>query len=334
MQTISREERKVKLYNVAVIGDHGVGKTHLLYRAVYGTSPFYDPTSDDLFRKLIDDDQRLCMLDLFELGSALESYPCLWDQVIRQADGFILVYSVTSQPSLKRATELARIVSVVPESAGPTSSSTLSKPILLVANKSDHAAKSERFPFQRFPFPMPPVIARSSHSRISVISHRIQHGPSNVAASCNVSHCYFSSLPDELLVMIFEYLEPIPALSLAFTCRLFYSIWYGTIRNEQLLESMKQEFLHAREEAVLVDKGATLAKELKCHFIESSAMLGINSDKVLQDMARILRGHLTQEEFSQLESPSACSHNWLWIFIAKNSGRIGRQLRLAFCFGH
>jgi hypothetical protein len=53
------------------------------------------------------------------------------------------------------------------------------------------------------------------------------------------------------------------------------------------------------EEAVLVDNGIALAKELKCHFIETSAMLSINSD----------RDHPTQETCSQLDSPSKCSYN-------------------------
>ncbi|KAJ0404303.1 hypothetical protein P43SY_003216 [Pythium insidiosum] len=92
-------ERNSKEYKLVVLGSGGVGKSALTIRLV--TDNFledYDPTIEDSYRKLstIDGDQ--VVLDILDTAGQ-EEYTSMQDQWMREGNGFLLVYSVTSQSS-------------------------------------------------------------------------------------------------------------------------------------------------------------------------------------------------------------------------------------------
>ncbi|GLD94536.1 hypothetical protein PINS_up003147 [Pythium insidiosum] len=95
-------ERNSKEYKLVVLGSGGVGKSALTIRLV--TDNFledYDPTIEDSYRKLstIDGDQ--VVLDILDTAGQ-EEYTSMQDQWMREGNGFLLVYSVTSQSSFRR----------------------------------------------------------------------------------------------------------------------------------------------------------------------------------------------------------------------------------------
>ncbi|KAJ6565276.1 ras protein [Mycena vulgaris] len=82
-------------WRVAVLGDGGVGKTAL---AVQFTSNCftYGPTIEDAYRKQFIVDDRICFVEVIDTAGQ-EDYAALRDQWVREGQGFILVYSITSR---------------------------------------------------------------------------------------------------------------------------------------------------------------------------------------------------------------------------------------------
>ncbi|KAK7047531.1 hypothetical protein VNI00_006297 [Paramarasmius palmivorus] len=115
-------------WKIAVVGDGGVGKTALSVQvsrpsstALYG--PYfvavyaqllcglgticrnletYDPTIEDSYRKQTVLDRRMCCIEVIDTAGQAEEFSTLRDLWIRQAQGFILVYSVASRDSFDR----------------------------------------------------------------------------------------------------------------------------------------------------------------------------------------------------------------------------------------
>jgi GTPase KRas protein len=96
-------------------------------------------------------DQQACMLEVLDTAGQ-EEYTALRDQWIRDGEGFILVYSITSRNSFSRIQNFHSQVQRVKESGHPNSPtgasylptqmsaspmSTGPVPIMLVGNKSD-----------------------------------------------------------------------------------------------------------------------------------------------------------------------------------------------------
>ncbi|WEW57912.1 RAS2 protein [Emydomyces testavorans] len=148
---------KMKLYKLVVLGDGGVGKTALTIQLCLNHFvETYDPTIEDSYRKQVVIDQQLCMLEVLDTAGQ-EEYTSLRDQWIRDGEGFVLVYSITSRSSFSSIQKFYNQIQLVKESANsgsPTGASYLSPqmngfhsghpapvPVMLVGNKSDKAVE-------------------------------------------------------------------------------------------------------------------------------------------------------------------------------------------------
>jgi GTPase SAR1 family protein len=110
------------LAKIAMRGDGGVGKSAItiqFMRQVFVED--YDPTVEDSFRKTITLDKESVGLDVFDTAGKTtnqaaidqplpcdttgpEEYCALLDAVIRESEGFMLVFSITSRPSFQDLT--------------------------------------------------------------------------------------------------------------------------------------------------------------------------------------------------------------------------------------
>lgn len=120
----------------------------------------YDPTIEDSYRKQVVIDGQSCMLEVLDTAGQ-EEYTALRDQWIRDGEGFILVYSITSRHSFDRIRKFYNQVQRVKETGNPgspTGSNYLPSPIaaqpngspfngpvpvMLVGNKSDKTHERE-----------------------------------------------------------------------------------------------------------------------------------------------------------------------------------------------
>ncbi|KAH8773021.1 P-loop containing nucleoside triphosphate hydrolase protein, partial [Hyaloscypha finlandica] len=103
-------------YHIVVMGAGGVGKSCLTAQFVQNVwIESYDPTIEDSYRKQIEVDGRQCMLEI-------ELY-------MKTGQGFLLVFSITSQSSLVELQELREQIIRIKDDENV--------PIVIVGNKSD-----------------------------------------------------------------------------------------------------------------------------------------------------------------------------------------------------
>ncbi|KAJ3068489.1 Ras GTPase ras2 [Podochytrium sp. JEL0797] len=136
-------------HKLVVLGDGGVGKTgkHCDQGAA-GDFPLtiqlclnhfvetYDPTIEDSYTKQVNIDGENCNLDILDTAGQ-EEYSALRDQWIRDGEGFLLVYSITSRQSFYRVRDfLKHIKNVKGVDDGFV-------PVMLVANKADENWRRE-----------------------------------------------------------------------------------------------------------------------------------------------------------------------------------------------
>ncbi|KAI9725406.1 MAG: Ras GTPase ras2 [Chrysothrix sp. TS-e1954] len=150
---------RMTLYKLVVLGDGGVGKTALTIQLCLNHFvETYDPTIEDSYRKQVVIDGASCMLEVLDTAGQ-EEYTALRDQWIRDGEGFILVYSITSRPSFARIEKFFNQIQRVKEETalqasgssfpGSTISLTSSHqqpappPVMLVANKIDRVTERE-----------------------------------------------------------------------------------------------------------------------------------------------------------------------------------------------
>ncbi|KAF2453006.1 small GTPase superfamily, partial [Lineolata rhizophorae] len=148
---------QIALEKLVVLGDGGVGKTALTVQLCMNCFvESYDPTIEDSYRKQVRIDQQSCMLEVLDTAGQ-EEYIALRDQWIRDGEGFVLVYSISSRASFARAREFHRQILRVKEltlpepfpfpglslSARPDGGSSGPPPIMLVGNKCDCVADRE-----------------------------------------------------------------------------------------------------------------------------------------------------------------------------------------------
>ncbi|KAH8591846.1 ras family-domain-containing protein [Bisporella sp. PMI_857] len=127
---------KMVLYKLVVLGDGGVGKTALTIQlTLQHFVETYDPTIEDSYRKQVVIDGQSCMLEVLDTAGQ-EEYTALRDQWIRDGEGFVLVYSISSRSSFNRITNFHTQIQQVKESSTPV-------PIMLVGNKSDRVTERE-----------------------------------------------------------------------------------------------------------------------------------------------------------------------------------------------
>lgn len=122
------------LYKLIVLGDGGVGKTALTIQLCLNHFvEEYDPTIEDSYRKQVVLDGQTAMLEILDTAGQ-EEYTALRDQWIRDGEGFILVYSITSRSSFSRIRTYYEQIQRVKEDDEGFS-------VVIVGNKSDRNAE-------------------------------------------------------------------------------------------------------------------------------------------------------------------------------------------------
>eukprot|EP00052_Salpingoeca_macrocollata_P013110 m.102546 g.102546 ORF g.102546 m.102546 type:complete len:183 (-) comp18782_c0_seq1:179-727(-) len=117
----------MKEYKLVVLGSGGVGKSALTVRFVKGNFvEKYDPLIEDSYRKQLNAGGAQYLLEITEVNSSNENNR---DQLIRESQGCVLVYSIVDQNSLNAAVMLRERVFRVKE--------TTEVPVMLVGNKCD-----------------------------------------------------------------------------------------------------------------------------------------------------------------------------------------------------
>lgn len=120
---------------MVVLGDGGVGKTALTSQFIHNVFvQEYDPTIEDSYRKQVSVDGESIVLDILDTAGP-EEFSALRDQYIRDGQGFIIVYSITSRTSFEQATIYRDQVLRVKDQD--------SEPMILIGNKSDLEEKRE-----------------------------------------------------------------------------------------------------------------------------------------------------------------------------------------------
>ncbi|EDO01385.1 hypothetical protein SS1G_03860 [Sclerotinia sclerotiorum 1980 UF-70] len=127
--------KQMVLYKLVVLGDGG-----------------YDPTIEDSYRKQVAIDGQSCMLEVLDTAGQ-EEYTALRDQWIRDGEGFVLVYSISSRSSFTRIQRFHNQIQRVKESSSsspvypgsPISPISPSEPvpIMLVGNKCDRVTERD-----------------------------------------------------------------------------------------------------------------------------------------------------------------------------------------------
>ena len=117
-----------------------------------GTREQYDPTIEDSYRKQVVIDNQPCMLEVLDTAGQ-EEYTALRDQWIRDGEGFVLVYSISSRSSFSRIKKFHHQIQRVKDSCASSPSypgSPISAanphapvPVMLVGNKSDRVTERE-----------------------------------------------------------------------------------------------------------------------------------------------------------------------------------------------
>ncbi|KAF2649285.1 ras-2 [Lophiostoma macrostomum CBS 122681] len=150
---------KMTLYKLVVLGDGGVGKTALTIQLCLNHFvETYDPTIEDSYRKQVQIDGQSCMLEVLDTAGQ-EEYIALRDQWIRDGEGFVLVYSISSRSSFARIQKFHSQIQRVKETSlsgsptypgSPLSASSLGgsgafgpAPVMLVGNKCDRVTERE-----------------------------------------------------------------------------------------------------------------------------------------------------------------------------------------------
>ena len=83
-------------YKIVVMGSGGVGKSCLTIKFVTGNfRERYDPTIEDFYRKEIELENSLCILEILDTAGT-DQFSSLLDLYILNGQGFLLVYSVSS----------------------------------------------------------------------------------------------------------------------------------------------------------------------------------------------------------------------------------------------
>ncbi|VDP21024.1 unnamed protein product, partial [Onchocerca flexuosa] len=114
---------------VVVLGSGGVGKSALTVQFVSNTFiEKYDPTIEDFYRKEIEVDGHPCVLEILDTAGT-EQFASMRDLYIKNGQGFVVVYSITSQQTFHDIKTMREQIIRV--------KGTDQVPILLVGNKCD-----------------------------------------------------------------------------------------------------------------------------------------------------------------------------------------------------
>jgi len=116
-------------YKLVVLGSGGVGKSALTVQFVQGIFvERYDPTIEDSYRKQVEIDGNHCMLEILDTAGT-EQFTAMRDLYMKNGQGFVLVYSITSMSTFNDLHEIRDQILKVKD--------TDEVPIILVGNKCD-----------------------------------------------------------------------------------------------------------------------------------------------------------------------------------------------------
>jgi len=124
LQMQSRRE-----YHIVVLGAGGVGKSCLTAQFVQNVwIESYDPTIEDSYRKQIEVDGRQCILEILDTAGT-EQFTAMRELYMKQGQGFLLVFSITSMASLHELSEIREQIIRIKDDD--------KVPLVIVGNKSD-----------------------------------------------------------------------------------------------------------------------------------------------------------------------------------------------------
>ncbi|KAL3894727.1 MAG: hypothetical protein SGCHY_005106, partial [Lobulomycetales sp.] len=93
-------------YKLVVLGSGGVGKSALTVQFVQSIFvEKYDPTIEDSYRKQVDVDGVQSMLEILDTAGT-EQFTAMRDLYMKNGQGFVLAYSITSQATFNDLVEL------------------------------------------------------------------------------------------------------------------------------------------------------------------------------------------------------------------------------------
>ncbi|KIJ51047.1 hypothetical protein M422DRAFT_204057, partial [Sphaerobolus stellatus SS14] len=124
----------MRQFQSVVLGAGGVGKSALTVRWVRSIFlEHYDPTIEDAYRRQVKIDNELTSLEVTDTAGA-EQFTALNEFYIKSAHGFILVFSLTQENSLREIESLRQQIYRVKGKQVP---------IVVAGTKSDLAAERE-----------------------------------------------------------------------------------------------------------------------------------------------------------------------------------------------
>ncbi|CAF1096692.1 unnamed protein product [Adineta steineri] len=117
-------------YKLVVLGSGGVGKSALTVQFVQGIFVGkYDPTIEDCYRKEVEIDGVHCMLEILDTAGT-EQFTAMRDLYMKNGQGFVLVYSITSQATFNDLVDIKDQIMRVKDIGSEI-------PLVLVGNKCD-----------------------------------------------------------------------------------------------------------------------------------------------------------------------------------------------------
>jgi len=125
--------QQVKL---VMLGSGSVGKSAICIK--FYSNQFvdrYDPTIEDIYRKTVSIDDHNYLLEILDTAGT-ETFLSMRDLYIKNAQGYFLVYSVTSRGTFEELNEIQEQTMRVREYNDPKE-----MPVILVANKSDLSSR-------------------------------------------------------------------------------------------------------------------------------------------------------------------------------------------------
>lgn len=128
-------------YKIVVMGGGAVGKSALTVQMVQNHFICaYDPTIEDSYRKQTVIDDETCLLDILDTAGQ-EEFSCMRDQYMRNAQGFLLVYSIADRASFAELALFHRQILRVREAEIEEGKKI---PMLICGNKSDLSTEGKR----------------------------------------------------------------------------------------------------------------------------------------------------------------------------------------------
>ena len=125
-----------RVYKIAVFGGRCAGRATFIKHFIYGKfiDDYYDPIIEETFKKEIVVDGKNCMLEI-ACVAAQEEYEALRNQCMRNNQGFLLLYSITSLVSFEEAKKSLEKILIAKD--------VENVPVVFVGNQCDREEKRQ-----------------------------------------------------------------------------------------------------------------------------------------------------------------------------------------------